>query len=491
MLAWVEDAPNFETNSEDEIQAFVDKHITCSIPGDDEDLSNLLGHVQKHTHSVACRKHGKKCRFHFPRPLVRRTIAASPPAEPVPSHQQEIYTDTLQDVQEQLEKLDINTNMSFDTLLAEANVSEETYIQALLWIKTESGQPAILLKRKPCEVSINSYNSVLIKAWEANIDAQFVTNVYQCVMYVASYISKSEKTLGDVLKAVSESGQHLGPKESMKHVAKKFLTHREISAQEAVYRLLSLPLTRGSHQVIFIPTDLPANRTRLFKPMKVIEALEDDDPDVFQTNILDRYQARPSVLAQLCLADFASTYSVSSSPPKADIHPDLTDEEDNAENTPLPKSIKLNNDLGHMVLRKTPAILRSHQFSETKDPEQYYHAQLLLYHPWREETADLCQSNYRTFYLNNLPKVAENRARHEYHSEEVSAAVDDLAEYGAPEDAWADLAPQAEQARHDDTHEGTHPDASSVLNAFDTNQDRQAARDLGLIPHEYVHITER
>lgn len=62
-----------------------------------------------------------------------------------------------------------------------------------------------------------------MKAWEANLDVQFVTNVYSCVMYLASYVSKPEKTLGDVLKAVSKSSQHLGAKQSMRSVAQSSL----------------------------------------------------------------------------------------------------------------------------------------------------------------------------------------------------------------------------------------------------------------------------
>lgn len=53
-------------------------------------------------------------------------------------------------------------------------------------------------------------------AWQANLDVQFVTNTYACVMYVASYVSKPEKILGDILKAVSASGEHFSPKTSMK-----------------------------------------------------------------------------------------------------------------------------------------------------------------------------------------------------------------------------------------------------------------------------------
>lgn len=87
-------------------------------------------------------------------------------------------------------------------------------------------------------------------------------------------------SLGDILKAVSASGEQLGPKTSMKSVAKKFLTHREVSAQEAIYRLMSLPLVQGSRQILFVPTDLPEQRTRLFKPLKLLQMLE-DDADVF------------------------------------------------------------------------------------------------------------------------------------------------------------------------------------------------------------------
>jgi hypothetical protein len=71
----------------------------------------------------------------------------------------------------------------------------------------------------------------------------------------------------------------------MKTVAKKFLTHRKISAQEAVYRLLSLPLVQGSREIVFVPTDLPENRTRLFKPLKLLETLGDNDTDVLMVNI--------------------------------------------------------------------------------------------------------------------------------------------------------------------------------------------------------------
>ena len=325
-------------------------------------------------------------------------------------------------------------------------------------------------------------------SWEANHDVQYVTSVLECVFYVASYMSKPEKTLGDLLKGVCKAGQHLGPKSSMKAVAKKFLTHREVSAQEAVYRLLSLPLTKGSRQVIFIPTDLPENRTRLFKPMKFIETLDDDDPNVFKISILDRYEARPVSVEDLCLAEFVARYAYSAGPRKSNTNAeDVSESEDDIEEyeEELPKQIQLLKDRGYMSLRKKNAVVRSHQFSQVKDPEKYYHAQLLLYCPWRQEVPDLLDDTYQNSYAKKEQIITPNRERFEHHVEEVNEAIDNLAENGPPDEGWGNLAPQTEQLRDEERREGATPDDENVLQAFEATDDRHAARDLRLIPHEY------
>ena len=495
MLAWCKDAPSFDTNTEEEIAQYVDQHVACSLPKDDDSLKDLLLLVQKHTHSGSCRKHGKACRFHFPHLPVKTTTVFKPPEEDVPTAKQEYYKEILANVHEELDKLDGDSEVTIDTLLDRVNIDEESYMEALKWFKTKKGQPAIMLKRETSEIFINNYNQVLMKAWEANLDVQFVTSVLTCVFYVASYVSKPEKTLGDLLKAVSKSGQHLGAKASMKSVAKKFLSHREVCAQEAVYRLLSLPLTQGSRQVLFIPTDLPENRTRLFKPMKVLKQLEDDDPDVFQTNILDRYAARPNRLEGMCLAAFAANYGYKTSARNKDNlqgdNSSQDDSDDEVAEDNLPKQIVLKRDLGHMVKRKTEAIIRSHQFSVHQDPEKYYHSQLLLYLPWRDEASDLLQTSYKTCYTDNTVVIRENKSRFEHHAEDVAVAMDNLEEFGVPEDSWGDIAAQNEQARGDEREEGNHQDERSLYNALDVSEDQQVRGDLGLIPHSYELQTEK
>ena len=45
-----------------------------------------------------------------------------------------------------------------------------------------------------------------------------------------------------------------------------FLIEREISTHEAVKRVLSLPLRHSNIDVVYIPTGVKRNRTRMLKP---------------------------------------------------------------------------------------------------------------------------------------------------------------------------------------------------------------------------------
>ena len=489
MVVWVRDAPTFEINTVEEVAAFVDQHVTCALPTDDDDLKGLLAAVQRHTHSVACKKHGATCRFQFPRPPVRQTTAANP-SDPPSKEMEELYLETLAAVQKELNKLEVMEDVSLDILLQHAQVTESVYMEALKWIKTRNGQPVVLLKRKPKEININNYNTTLMNAWQANLDVQFITNVYACVMYVASYISKPEKTLGDVLKGVGASTQHLGAKASMKSIAKKFLTHREVSAQEAVYRLMSLPLSKGSREVVFIATDLPENRTRLMKPIKIIKNLEDDDTDVFQAGYLERYPMRPAIVEDMCLAEFVSKYRYTSrASPKADSDSDTNEDQHVAKDNDAPSSLKLSSGAGYMSRRANPAIIRSHQWSLQKQAEQYYHGLLVLYVPWRDESKDLLAGSYRECWEIKAETVKQNRAQFEKHAEDVEAAVSYLEESGPPEDSWQVLAPQTEQGRMEDNAEGVQVE-ENVHSAYDTSSENVAASDLGIMQYQYEHVTE-
>ena len=76
----------------------------------------------------------------------------------------------------------------------------------------------------------------------------------------------------------------------LRKVGAAFLTHRAVSAQEAAYRILSLPMKQLSRSVVFVDTNPKNERIAVLKNTQELEQLEDDDVDIFQKSLIDRYQ---------------------------------------------------------------------------------------------------------------------------------------------------------------------------------------------------------
>ena len=152
-------------------------------------------------------------------------------------------------------------------MLSSLGLPEETYI---LSIRSSLNGLTIFLKRKPNELRINNYNPACLSAWRANMDVQFILDVYACAMYVVSYISKAQKGMSELLrkgmsellrKACAEAKEgNSNIKQQVRDIGNKFLNSVEISAQEAVYIILQLPMRKSSREVIFINTSPPDER---------------------------------------------------------------------------------------------------------------------------------------------------------------------------------------------------------------------------------------
>ncbi len=147
----------------------------------------------------------------------------------------------------------------------------------VLAIRSSINCPTIFLKRNPNELRINNYNSARLHAWRANMDIQFVLDVYACAMYIVSYISKAQKGMSELLrKACAEATEgNANIKQQVRDIGNKFLNSVEISAQEAVYIILQLPMLKSSRNVIFVNTSPPAERVDLLKPLSEIEKMSD------------------------------------------------------------------------------------------------------------------------------------------------------------------------------------------------------------------------
>ena len=173
---------------------------------------------------------------------------------------------------------DDNSDKNFGEILSLANVTLDEYTKAL---EVDNKGSVVLLKRVPSECMVNNYNGPVMLAWQANMDLQYVLNAYACITYVASYIMKTDRAMGVLLKHVAAKARTEELRSQVRKVGSAFLTHREVSAQEAVYRLLSLPMKQLSRSIVFINTNPKSERIAVLKSKNALDRLDDEDTNIF------------------------------------------------------------------------------------------------------------------------------------------------------------------------------------------------------------------
>ncbi|XP_048046234.1 LOW QUALITY PROTEIN: uncharacterized protein LOC125268187 [Megalobrama amblycephala] len=462
-LFWVENAPKLNDHDADNdplVAEFIDTYITCETPQENDTiLYETVNSVQKHStrHSKTCRKKNTICRFNFPRPPSSRTFITRQ------SHANELKgkngDDTASGILKKI-KSALNADMNFDTVDAffssigiNQTIFEKAYNRC-------SKKKSVVLKRNPKDVWVNQYNRDLLRAWQGNMDIQYVTDAFSVVVYILTYITKAEQEMGLLLQRAQNEAinGNLEAKASLKQLGSVYLHNREISAQEAVYRLTGMHLKECSRKVQFIP--IGQNPVKMSLPLhmlqnKVENDKSDDESSFWMTSVIDRYKNRPEKepLDTLCLASFCSEYRV------------LTKSEVFSGNkTAENEIIKLNNNNGYVKLRKRtePAVVRYPKFSPTKDPEKYYHSLLQLFLPHYDDS-DLKPSKYSTyedFYncgviksgceLKQVKSIVDgNRELFEKESDKIEEAKQLLEQDIDLEDAWAQICPETERQRHE------------------------------------------
>ena len=281
---------------------------TCSLPcSDDPKIDTVKLQIHKHSHT--CRKKRKKvCRFGFPKPTFDRTIILEPlssqgfTAEEISAHKRAWKT-----IYASLNELDSSEPVTVQEFLSQLKISEQDY---LLAVRSSIKSPTVFLKRTYAETRVNYYNDSMLQAWRANIDIQYVLDVYACATYVASYLTKSQRGMSELLRKATEEANHGDSdiRQQLKTIGNKFLNAVEISAQEAVYICLQLPMKKSLRHVIFVNTSPPEERVTLLKPKHILDSMNEDDDDIECSNLLSRYAERPNTLENTTLADFASMF---------------------------------------------------------------------------------------------------------------------------------------------------------------------------------------
>ncbi len=450
-ILWIKNSPKLGLDPDQEVCSFIDRYVWCCIPEDDHNLANMVQKVQRHKHSATCRRNGQ-CRFHYPRPPSPHTLIAHETNQCSPEEWTEAQQ-ALNAVHKMLNSNEIGDDSTLEDVLAKANVSMTAYVRGL---SICSSGNAVIMQRQVSETWINTYNPDVLRTWRANMDIQFILDPYACVMYIASYMLKSERSMGELLKQVSKESNDLVIRAQLRRLGSVFLNHREVSAQEAVYRILSLPLKQLSRKVVFVNTNFKKDRVGIFKKDVVLQEVDDDDEHVYQTSLIDRYAARPSVLDDMCLAEFAANYSTMSGN-EEEQPSDVLPSNEPEDNQPLgSRKIKLNNKLGNMYKRRREAVIRLHKFNITKEPEKVYHSKLMLYLPWRNEETDILgrYMSFKARYDDLSDDIRTNELRYSQNACIIDEAYSQLQQQGPPQHAWDQIAPGAEDQQAQDQMQG-------------------------------------
>ena len=172
------------------------------------------------THTCG-KKGGKICRFNYPQPPIRTTKILYPLEDNTSPTLVESSKQLWKRIKNTLNDLKEGKDISFDKLLEEFHVSKRQYTLA---IQSSLNCPTIFLKRSPNELWINNYNSTCLSPWGANMDIQYVLDVYACAMYIVSYISKAQKGMSELLrKAVAEAKEgNTNIKQQVRDIGKNF-----------------------------------------------------------------------------------------------------------------------------------------------------------------------------------------------------------------------------------------------------------------------------
>ena len=220
----------------------------------DPEVFELVKTYQVHTRSRTYRKYNKnECRFSYGRYFPGKTIIAKPLDSKFSNEKrQEILTwrnillsQVKRYIDDNLYPAKVNVidptkgnftqPPSVKEILDELEISKDDYYRDLSISKDEDLE--LNLKREPNSCFADNYFDVGLKAWQANMDIQPAFNEYKAVTYVCQYFSKTEDRCSQAMKHVGKEALRttcINHHDTIKTIAKAYLSNRECSVQEAV-----------------------------------------------------------------------------------------------------------------------------------------------------------------------------------------------------------------------------------------------------------------
>ena len=427
---------------------------TCT---DCKNLREKVDRYQNHKHTFSCMKkkkfitvranegHGRLdgkiigpdiqnipvCRFNFPKYPSNETKVLLPPKTTLDEAEMKKRTSDLNKIRKYLLRQTNEENsckvlksLSFWEFLHSVGMFEKNksysecsskdkekaktrYLNAIsVSIK---GKAAILLKRNVKDMFTNGYNKNLMKIQQSNMDIQVCIDHFAVAQYVLGYLTKNESGMSRLLKEIDDASHVLTSMEKLNALASILDKHREVSIQEAIYRLLGLPMTKSSVAVKYLSTVHPNYRDGLLKSN--LEDLEENE-SIFHNSAIDYYENRPDNSDQayvvyhdeeleigywdnISLTEFWSRYEVvyaSQVKMPTKNHPT--------------KIISLKN--GSFVRRRLERAVIRYYLNYSND-EDLARGLLILFMPYRNEMEEIHQHDVKELLSNNRETIEEKR----------------------------------------------------------------------------------
>ncbi|KAJ8676999.1 hypothetical protein QAD02_012786 [Eretmocerus hayati] len=179
----------------------------------------------------------------------------------------------------------------------------------------------------------------------------------------------------------------------LRKVGSKFINSNVMTAQEAVYHCLSLPLVQSSRQSVYVNTVPAKDRVRMLKTSKDIKKLDDDSEEIYYENIFQNYEKRNKALDDCCLAEYVTEHKITKSKPFCELYDTIEEGFQDSR-------------------RKKPKILRYRRYRLHEDPVNYYREQVLLFFPWRKEFEDIESKDCEVSINRNKDTIRKNSSRY-------------------------------------------------------------------------------
>ena len=219
--------------------------------------------------------------------------------------------------------------------------------------------------------------------------------------------------MSQLLKAVNEQAGDQSNMDILNQLASTLDKHREVSIQESVYRILSLPMTKSSLKVKYLSTVHPHFRDGLIKGN--LDDL-DEGESLFHFSPHDYYSNRdlqciegvhyedderqPNYWKNITLAEFWSLYDIVYGKSKSN-------EERNNHHIPL------KNGAGYIKRRKERCVLR--YYLNYENDEDFKRGLLILFFPFQSEMVDIHEKDINQIYTENESAIQEKRNIFEKH----------------------------------------------------------------------------